>query len=427
MKGALLLGAYNFALLLLSPFWLPYLAWEAFFGNLRGGWPERLGFPPLAPSGRPRVLVHAASAGEVEAARAIVRELKRLFPEAWVGLSVLTSTGFQVAKKKADEVDALLRAPLDLLPFVASFLSRLRPCVLCLVETELWPNLLHLARRKGTHCLLLSARFQRTMKSRLSRAIARLALGAMDSVLAQTERDAELARNLSAEGRARVEGNVKFDTVSSPLPEVERGALKEELGFSEGERVFVAGSTHPGEEGAVAEALSSLREDFPNLRAVVAPRKVERASEVAAVFERRGFYVSFRSRPEAGGRRPEVLVLDTIGELAKVYAIAEAAFVGGSIAPVGGHSLIEPMAQGVPVLFGPNVWNFEDVAAQAVESGAGLVVRGAGELTDALKLLLANRERRCRMAESALLVVERNRGAARRCAEEVLRWLREAR
>ncbi|HIE08613.1 MAG TPA: glycosyltransferase [Armatimonadetes bacterium] len=427
MREAFLLWAYNLGLLSLSPLWLPYLFWRALFGNLKGGWRERLGFPPKGPRGRPRVLVHTASCGEVMAALPIIRELKAVLPEAWVGLSVQTSTGYEVAKKSRASVDALLRPPLDLLLPVWLYLARVRPKVVCLVETELWPNLVLMAGRLGARCLVASGRFAKTGRGALSRAVARIALSGVEKVLAQTERDAKVAESLGAEGRVEVVGNVKFDTALSPLSAEGREALRCDLGLEGGGPIVVAGSTHPGEEEVVAEAVARLKEEFSGLKAVVAPRRVERSAEVESIFRGRGLTVRRRTRLSVGGAglSVDVIVPDTMGELARVYAVADVAFVGGSIAPVGGHSLIEPLAQGVPVLFGPNVWNFRDVAREIVLAGAGMMVRDAEELVEGLRRVLSDEALKRRMAKSALEIVRKNRGAAKRCAGEIAKWLRE--
>jgi 3-deoxy-D-manno-octulosonic-acid transferase len=243
-------------------------------------------------------------------------------------------------------------------------------------------------------------------------------LGSLDRILVQTDLDRRRLLAVGVDpGRVAVGGNLKFDSAPRPLSPEQREELAQELGL-EGRTVLVAGSTHPGEEEPCLEALAALRREHPGLALVIAPREVSRGGAVARLAAARGLSVARVSQGEDAGRA-EVLVLDVLGRLAAVYALARAAFVGGSLVPVGGHNLLEPAAQGVPVVFGPHTHNFLEMARQLEEAGGGLRVAEGSELAVAWARLLERPQEAEAMGRAGQEFCAAHRGAVARAVEEI--------
>ncbi len=302
-------------------------------------------------------------------------------------------------------------APYDLPAGVRRTLQRLQPRLLIVMETELWPNLLHQAAQADVAILLASARIsaRSTAWYRRLSGLMQPALRHGVSVAAQSAADAERFLQLGVpRERVRVGGNLKFDrTPASDLPA--RGAALR-THYAPGRPVWVAGSTQEGEEPMVLAAHRRLRERFPQALLVLAPRYPQRFDSVVALVQAAGLAVARRSRPT--GQEPyEVLLLDTLGELTEFYAAADLAFVGGSLVPVGGHNLLEPAALGLAVLAGPHQFNSPDIARALSDCGALTTVSDANELALALERLLGDPELRARQGRNARAAVEANRGA----------------
>lgn len=375
---------------------------------------ERLGLG--APLAAPPIWVHAVSVGEVQAAAALVIALRERYPETPVLVTTFTPTGAARARalfRGAAEVRFL---PFDLPGSVRRFLDRARPRLAVIVETELWPNLYRQCRLRRIPLVIASARLSRRSIDRYRRlgALFRETVRGGVVVAAQGEGDAERFRALGAAAeRTHITGNLKFD-LSLPPDIAEHGrALRGQ--YAPTRAVWVAGSTHGGvEEEAVIEAHRRVRALHPAALLVLAPRHPNRFGEVADWLERRGIAFARRSRSSAAagaGDSPEVLLLDTLGELLYFYAAADVAFVGGSLAPIGGHNLLEPAALGLPVLTGPNNQNGEDVARLLLDCGAAEVVRNGGELGSRVAELLSDQALRMEMGNRGRATVDRNRGA----------------
>ena len=375
---------------------------------------ERLGLG--APLAAPPIWVHAVSVGEVQAAAALVIALRERYPETPVLVTTFTPTGAARARalfRGAAEVRFL---PFDLPGSVRRFLDRARPRLAVIVETELWPNLYRQCRLRRIPLVIASARLSRRSIDRYRRlgALFRETVRGGVVVAAQGEGDAERFRALGAAAeRTHITGNLKFD-LSLPPDIAEHGrALRGQ--YAPTRAVWVAGSTHGGvEEEAVIEAHRRVRALHPAALLVLAPRHPNRFGEVADWLERRGIAFARRSRSSAAagaGDSPEVLLLDTLGELLYFYAAADVAFVGGSLAPIGGHNLLEPAALGLPVLTGPNNQNGEDVARLLLDCGAAEVVRNGGELGSRVAELLSDQALRMEMGNRGRAAVDRNRGA----------------
>ncbi len=394
-------------------------------GKSRPPLPARLGrgLPAVAPGG---LWVQAVSVGEVEIARRVLAELERRAPELGVLLTATTATGLALARRTVGDRHPVHPCPLDLPGPVGRFLDAVRPSAVVLVETELWPELLHQAGRRGIPVAVANGRLSDRSYRRYRRVRALLAplLEPVTAVLARSAADAARFAGLGIPAaRIRVTGNVKYDLEPDPAPLPWAGRL---VAWTAGRPVMVAGSTMEGEEETVLAALERLDADTrPFL--VLAPRHPERFEAVARLLRGRRVALARRTDLGAAPERPDVLLLDTIGELARAYRLAAVAFVGGSLVPTGGHNPLEAAAWGVPVLTGPHVHNFREVYAELLAAGAVRVVSGAEELAAALAAWLDEPRAARAAGEAGRRVVEANRGAAGRTAEAVLRLARSGR
>jgi 3-deoxy-D-manno-octulosonic-acid transferase len=369
---------------------------------------ERFGFSELEP--KPRLLwIHAVSVGEVRACVPLVRALQREYPEHDVLVTCLTASGRETVKQVFGESVLLAYLPYDYPRAVRRFLEHYRPRLGVLVETEIWPNLMHACRQYGVPIMLANAR----MSQRSARGYQRLgwltrpAFDALAATCAQGPAD---ARRLALLGvrEASVAGNLKFDIEPDPAKVQEGRAFRAGLGAR---RVLLLASTREGEEARLLEAYGAAA---GAMLLVLVPRHQQRFDSVAALAERLGFAVARRSRGEAPPPGRGLYLGDTMGEMAFYYAAADVAVIGGSFEPLGGQNLIEACAAGVPVGAGPHMFNFADVTRLAVRAQAALQVADAGAALGAARALLTDDARRTRMGSAGQRLCERHRGAAGR-------------
>ena len=344
---------------------------------------ERLGWGlPPRPSGRPFIWIHAVSVGEVLSLQKFVRELKSRYPEGTIGISTQTGTGRRMAEEKMPAAALVFYVPFDFAGCVRRVLRRMRPDLLILAESEFWPRMLREAGRRGVPVLLANGRISTTTGRRMRRLrpIMRIVLRPVTRFLVQTGRDRDRLAAAGIEpGRIDVAGNLKCE-VSLPVlssGEIARG--RAELGVRSEERILIAGSIHPGEEGPLLEAFRSVRTSGRPVRFVLAPRHPEKFQALEKDFASSGLIFARRTLPPAEGDW-QVLILDTIGELARFYALADAAFIGGSLVGWGGQNLLEPAFYGKPIFFGPHMDNFASLADAFVGDGAARVVRTPEDL-----------------------------------------------
>lgn len=361
------------------------------------------------------IWLHAVSLGETRAAFALLEQLAQHWPGLPLVVSTTTETGAQAARGFTGAPIRHFYAPYDLPSAVARLLDTLRPHVLLVMETELWPNLFAGARARGVAVVVVNARLSdRSYRGyrRWAGSLARAVLEDAALILAQDTLDAQRFVALGADpARVRVTGNLKFD-MTPPAEAVEQGrALRAHWPWP---KVWVAASTHEGEEERVLDAQRALREAGLAVLLVLVPRHPQRFEAVARLLESRGLPYARRSRGEAVSPDTSVCLADTVGELMCFYASADVAFVGGSLVPVGGHNLLEPAALGLPVVSGPHLHNFREIATRLREAQALIVVEEADALTAALHALLQDADRRTRCGAAALAVVEANRGATAR-------------
>jgi 3-deoxy-D-manno-octulosonic-acid transferase len=403
---------------------LPYFLWKGrSTGKYLQTFRERMGRLPvyLNVDGDRSIWIHAVSVGEVLAARTLVKPLRERFPRHRLYLSTTTLTGNAVARKSVRGIDGLFYAPFDFPGPVRAALSTLNPELLLLVETEIWPNLIHEARRRGTRVALVNGRISPRSfpRYRAIRPLLRPVLAEIDAFLMQGEPHARRVIEMGAPpDRVRALGNLKFDAVGETRTR-ERVAR---LFQGAGERpLWVAGSTVEGEEPLILQAYHRVRERVPHARLVLAPRHPERFDQIPPLVEAAGFRCQRRSQLDPGHwREGEVLLLDTLGELAQVYPLATVVFVGGSLVPAGGHNVLEPAVAGRAVVVGPHMENFQEIADEFLAEGALVQVRSSDELSGEVLALLADEKRRALLGERGRAIVERNRGARERTAEALV-------
>lgn len=379
---------------------------------------QRLGQidPALADeSGKPRLWLHAASVGEVTGVAPLVDALMRENPGLAMFATTMTSTGRDAAVRAFPHARACMLAPLDWPSAVRKFLSTIRPRLVVIAETELWPNFLTEPHRLDARVVIVNARMsERSFKRyRLLGSLLTGALRGVNLVLAQSSADAERFVGLGANrDRVTVTGNTKYDLDSKPLLQI-RPELEAVLA---GRRILVAGSTAPGEETLVIDAYLAMRERFPDLMLVIAPRHIKRTGEVEDLLRRAGLpYVKATKLTAGSATRVSILLLDTLGELRSLYRRAAVAFVGGSLIPGrGGQNLGEPASDGVPVLFGPFHQNQLAMAAALIETGGGEVVADSNALAAITIAMLTDENLRERRGHQARAAFRRLGGAVER-------------
>jgi 3-deoxy-D-manno-octulosonic-acid transferase len=421
---------YNIVLLIVSPLIVAVLLAKP---RSRPGLLQRLGVfnqdKPNKPD-QPVIWIHAVSLGEVVAVTPLVNELHRRHPTYRLVVSTVTETGREAVEQRLAGVAEHWYAPLDFPWAVSRFIERLQPCLYLFVETELWPNLLWHLRRRGVPTVLVNGRLSSRSFARQQlapvRSFYRTMLQTLTLCLMQSDRDVDRIVALGAEvSRVRRTGNIKFD---QPIPDVAEGeTTRAQLGLQDTEQLFVAGSTHPGEEEILVECYRALVARYPSAVLLLAPRHIERAESVEAMIRARGLAVQRRSTiGQAGELRstgPRVVVLDSRGELAAIYREAVVAFVGGTLVPVGGHNLLEPAQWAKPVLFGHYTDHCAEIADLLIQAGGGRRVLQADDLTQQVVALFSDGEEREQMGRSARQVVEQNQGALQRTLEAIDRLL----
>ncbi len=408
----------------------PYYLWRRRRELRAGRWRERLGFPPdsFRQHHGGAIWIHAVSVGETLAVVGLVKELQRMFPERPVFLSHVTPAGREAGESRLPSIAGRFYLPLDWRGSVRRALRHLNPALLIIVETELWPNLLRAARESGARVVMANARLsdRSFRRYRLASPFMRNVLGNVDKICAQTARDVERFNSLGARRNSVVlAGNLKFDAQPPRLGEL-TGVLQAALAHAQRTPVMIAASTMAGEEPLVLQAWQKIRGDFPEALLILAPRHPARFDEVAAILEGAGNSFVRRSTLNIPASelseqlaKPEILLLDSIGELAGIFELADAVFMGGSLVPTGGHNVLEPAYWSKPILFGPHMENFRDIAQLFLEADAAIEVRDAAHLAEAVAKLWRDAAAARRLGEAARQVLDRHSGATRRTLEQI--------
>ncbi|HJS21705.1 MAG TPA: lipid IV(A) 3-deoxy-D-manno-octulosonic acid transferase [Steroidobacteraceae bacterium] len=417
---------------LLTPFALVLLLWRGLRDRVRGvdgvsyssNLHERFGYGRHEQ--QPSIWVHAVSMGEVQASAALVRSLSARYPQWPLVLTTVTPTGAQRARALFGAQVHVRYIPFDLPGCVRRFFDRVQPRLAIILETELWPNLYHECGHRKVPLVLASARISPRSVHRYRRLVSlfRETLSHGIVIAAQSASDAERFKSIGANpAHTHVIGNIKFDFELPAGLASEGRRLREH--YAAGRAVWIAGSTHEGEEDMVLDAHVRIRQSVRAALLVLVPRHPNRFDAVATNLRRRGVRFVARSTESPVSQDTEVLLVDTVGQLLTFYGAADVAFVGGSLVPIGGHNLLEPAALRLPILTGPHNFNSEDIAKLLVEVGAQQVVHDTQGLSDQVTLLLsdpAERERRGGLGRRAL---DENRGALKRLLDLIDPLLRE--
>ncbi len=418
---------YDAILFLAALFLVPYyLLRGATRGKVRRGLGQRLGL--LDPAqlqvlhGRKVIWIHAVSVGETRAAIPLIKALRKAYPDYALLLTNVTETGHDIARDLA-ELDLCLFFPFDFSFVIRRVLTKIDPRLIVIVETEIWPNLIRFARLRNIPVVLVNGRisdrsFPRYM---LGRYLLRPILQQFSALGMQTELDAERIRAMGAlPEQVVVTGNLKFDLQASLPGKDELDQLRVDFCIDEQLPVWVAGSTHAGEEQIIVDTYQRLIDQGRRLVLVLVPRHPERCKSVADMLQAKGLPMVMRSAIDQRSellRSSEILLVDTVGEMLKLYALSDIVFVGGSLRNIGGHNILEGCLLKKPVLFGPHMHNFKEISRLVLDAGGGMMVDDADDLQNAMERLLDRPQERTAMGKKGYGLLSRNAGATDRTLE----------
>lgn len=389
------------------------------------GWAQRLGFVKPLPAERQCIWIHAVSVGEMIAARPLVQALRRQYPEKQLLITNMTPTGLALARQLCDDQLAVVYVPYDVPDVVQRFLRRVQPELVIIMETELWPNLVHYTAQRGVPIMLANAR----LSARSAQGYARMGwmirpmLQQLRYIMVQSQPESERFLALGAKPEQLViTGSIKFD-VPVPVDLVEAGvALRASWGTKR--PVFIAASTHGGEEEKILRVFAAVAKVVPEVMLILVPRHSDRFDAVAALCEQQGFSVVRRSQGLPCTATTQIFLGDTLGELFLYYAAADLAFVGGSLVPIGGHNLLEPAMLGLPVITGPHIFNFQEIYRLLTAADALIKVDDEVELPAKIVQLLQDETQRQKMGANAKKVVANNHGALAKHIDFISQLLR---
>jgi 3-deoxy-D-manno-octulosonic-acid transferase len=418
---------YTVAILAFAILASPWFLYQALrYRKYIGSVGQRMGRLPVSFNldGDESIWIHAVSVGEALTARALIGDLKEQYPGLRIFLSTTTLTGQQVARTRLQDIDAAFFFPFDLPIFVRRTLRLVKPRVFIMMETEIWPNLLRACRRQGVKTLLVNGRISSRSfpRYRLARGFFRRVLADVDRFCMQSDESARRIIEIGADPRrVTVTGSLKFESLDAAVVPG-RGAARVLRYFRlpASRPVFIAASTLKGEEKPVLRAFAAVRRIHPSALLLLAPRKPERFAEAEALARAEGFRVERRTTLAVDAEpRADVVILDTLGELAHVFQIGTVVFVGGSLVAQGGHNILEPAVHGKPIVFGPHMDNFAEIAETFVAHQAAVQVDHDTELTQTVVRLMGDPIERARLGAAARAIVEANRGAKPRTLEAV--------
>jgi 3-deoxy-D-manno-octulosonic-acid transferase len=426
---------YNLILNLTFVISFPYLLLRALLE--KGGVWERMGRLSKEKikflSTKNVIWLHAASVGEIKALSIIISQLKKVDPDYGLIVSVVTESGKREAERSLSagkEVAFIFHAPIDLKRFVKRALSSLNPSALIIVETELWPNLIKEAKQKGCWVALINGRISAESLSKylLLKSLFSKTLSYVDLFCMQSEEDAERIKKLGAEkDKMKILGNLKFDRMITQTSEIDKTVLKKKLTIPLDLKVMVGGSIRNGEEEILLRVFKRLKKDGDDLLFILAPRHLDRVKKIEKMLFQQE--LNFIRKSELDGKTAlksqRIILLDTMGELAWIYAIADVAFVGGSLVPIGGHNLLEPALYGIPVIFGPHVEHFKTAADLLIQCGGGIKIKNEEELYAQTLDLLKDEDKRKRMGMAAQEAIKKQSGASQRTAHLILSQLEQ--
>ena len=425
---------YSFLFTLGAVLTAPYYLWKRRDELSGERWQERFGILPesFQQAERGAIWLHAVSVGETLAVASLEREMEALFPGRKIFMSSVTPAGRAAGEGRIPSAAGRFYLPMDWRRAVQSTLERLQPSLLVIVETELWPNLLRAAHEFGARIILVNARLSTRSfgRYRLLRPFMRCVLADVDMICAQSQADADRFRQLGAlPERVVLSGNLKFDS-EPPRSAVFPRLLEKALAITGRAPVLIAASTMAGEEAIVLKAWSKVREQYPKALLILAPRHPARFDEVARFLTAGGHSFVPRSRLASEGLEnlsqlatAELLLLDSIGELAGVLELADVVFMGGSLVPTGGHNILEAAYWGKPVVFGPHMENFQDIARLFLDAQASVQVRDGSELAASVLALFGDPGAAQGLGQRAKQVLGKEAGATARVLGEIQRLL----
>lgn len=381
-------------------------------------WGERFGFSRIYPAS-PVIWIHAVSVGEARAAVPLINALAERYPDTPILVTTMTPTGSTEVRRQLGDRVLHCYVPYDLSFAVNRFLDQVSPCLAVTLETELWPNIFHGCKQRDIPIVVANARMsESSMRGYLRfEKLTQATLNEVSLIAAQSRADARrLQRMGAARERIFVTGSIKFEIkLPASLREAAESLRRD---FGSMRQVWIAASTHDDEEKQILVAFKELRRNYPDLLLLIAPRHPERFSTVARISRRDGFNTALRSELRGPVAEDiEVIVADSMGELLKLYTASDVAFVGGSLVPVGGHNVLEACAVGLPVIFGPHMFNFDEISQLTLEKQAGKQIHSVRELVAAVSGYLDDANLRFETGERGKNLVKQNRGALERTSE----------
>ncbi len=394
---------------------------------------QRLGFFPEEFTQRldesKNIWIHGVSVGEIQVANILGTELKNKFKDTKILYSTTTKTGFGVAKKFLTLQDYIILFPLDFSLIVKKIISKVKPIIFISVESEIWPNLICHLNKKNIPIIVVNGKMSSSSfrKFKKVKYFIKPVLSKIDYFYMQSKEYTYRIKSLGiSDSKIGVSGNIKFDQFSK---KEESKIEKQDLKLFNEAQLFVAGSTHPPEEEFIIQVYKKLFRKFPGLRLLIAPRHIERVAEIEKLVARFGFesvrvsQINKSPKPEARSPKP-IYILDTMGKLRDIYSLARVVFVGGSLAPKGGHNIIEPAIFKKPIIFGPYTFNFQDITEMFIENKAAILVKDKDELCFSLNHILENPKEGVLLGERAYKLVNRNRGATSKTVDLVEKFLK---
>jgi len=398
----------------------------------REGLCQRMGFLPKSVTDQLKgvhpIWIHAVSVGEVIASIPIIKKIKEVYPQKKIVLSTITATGNNTARQKIPEIDFLIYFPYDFFFIVKKVLTIINPCIFIHTETEIWPNFLFFLHQKAIPSVIVNGRISSKSCRRykffgwfFKKVFNKVSAFGMQSLV-----DYQKVIDIGADPqKVLITGNMKFDQKTPDVNDRYKEELLNKLNLGLEDKIFIAGSTHWPEEDIILEVFQQLIKEYPNLILVLAPRHPERFSEIEKLVRKKGLTVDRKSqiKKHQHSLRSQVILLDTIGELAQFYSIGEIIFVGGSLVNIGGHNILEPLIYKKPVIFGPYIQNVSEFVSILIESGAGILVVTKNDLLFQAQKLLSNKEEAQLRGERGFQVIKVNQGATEKNFAIIKRFL----
>jgi len=374
----------------------------------------------------PAIWIHALSVGEVTSALPLIQGIRQCYPQARLFFSTTTRTGQAAAKQLTEDlVDGIFFSPFDVFFVVQHFIHLLKPSLFILVETDFWPGWLYTLKKNNIPCLLVNGRFSARSLHTYQRfgVLFQPMFKCFSRLSMQTGHDAESLRKMGlAKEKVLTLGNLKYD---SSLPENSlhnKKISRKELGFKDNTPLLICGSTHKGEEEIIFTAFKEIKKQFSDLCLLLAPRDINRATQIESLARAHGWQIQRRTKKSA--KFTDILLLDTLGELAFCYELADIALIGGSLVPAGGHNPLEAASAGIPILFGPHMEDFSEISRDLVTGDGALIVTSSAELTRAILILLKTPAQSITMGKAAKKLILKNQGVVQRHLEVITQLLK---